>query len=120
MDKIFNFIGCNDDQKVRFATYMLEGLAELWWSVEERQLFERRKKKDMPISWTEFKQCFYVKYSPEYYTYKPVLAFRNLTQGSMRVSEYQAKFIDLLCSAPHLVATEAVKVENFGRVEPQD
>ena len=38
MEKLFTTMGCIDDRRVTFATFMLEGKAGVWWTEEQRLL----------------------------------------------------------------------------------
>ena len=58
MEKIFKFLECTDSQKMNYATYIFEGLAEFWWKLEERLLMEGTGG-NAQISWAECLKKFY-------------------------------------------------------------
>ncbi|GMY33606.1 hypothetical protein FCV25MIE_28848 [Fagus crenata] len=113
LEKIFEFLGCTDEQKVKFATYMLEGLAEFWWKLEKRLLLGGHIKIEAPITWDKFVESFYEHYFTKTFIAKQVKLFVNFQQGSLSVVEYEAKFTELSRFAPHMVDTEEHKVDKF-------
>ena len=112
MENIFKFLGCMDSQKVNYAAYMFEGPAEIWWKSEERLLLEGRGD-NTQISWAEFVKKFYDQYFTKHFRDKQATNFDEIVQGSMGVAQYEAKFTELSCFAPHLVSTEALRVKKF-------
>ena len=50
MEKIFEYLQCTDEQKVRYATFMLERDAEHWWRTERETLPRRGAE----LTWVEF------------------------------------------------------------------
>ena len=55
MEKVFSILACTDQQKVAFATYMLEADAEFWWNGAKRLLEESQ----VDMTWEMFKEAFY-------------------------------------------------------------
>jgi hypothetical protein len=113
LEKIFKFPGCTDEQKVKFATYMLEGPAEFWWKSEKRLLLGGRTEMEAPITWKKFVESFYEHYFTKTFRAKQAKLFVNFQQGSLSVVEYEAKFTELSRFAPHMVDTEEHKVDKF-------
>uniref|UniRef100_A0A2N9III7 Reverse transcriptase n=1 Tax=Fagus sylvatica TaxID=28930 RepID=A0A2N9III7_FAGSY len=113
LEKIFEFLGCTDEQKVKFATYMLEGPAEFWWKSEKRLLLGGRTEIEAPITWKKFVESFYEHYFTKTFRAKQAKLFVNFQQGSLSVVEYEAKFTELSRFAPHMVDTEEHKVDKF-------
>ena len=56
---------------------------------------------------------FYEKYVTERFRDKQAENFEEVVQGNMGVAQYEAKFTKLSHFAPHLVATEALRVKKF-------
>ena len=112
MEKIFKFLGCTNSQKVNYATYMFEGPTEIWWKSAKRLLLEGRCD-NAQISWAEFVKKFYDQYFTKHFRDKQATNFDEIVQGSMGVAQYEAKFTELSCFAPHLVSTEALRVKKF-------
>ncbi len=113
LEKIFEFLGCTDEQKVKFATYMLEGLAEFWWKSEKRLLLGGRTKIEAPITWDKFVESFYEHYFTKTFRAKQAKLFMGFQQGSLSVVEYEAKFTELSRFSPHMVDTEEHKVDKL-------
>ena len=55
MEKVFSILACTDQQKVAFATYMLEADTEFWWNGAKRLLEESQ----VDMTWEMFKEAFY-------------------------------------------------------------
>uniref|UniRef100_A0A2N9FG06 Reverse transcriptase domain-containing protein n=1 Tax=Fagus sylvatica TaxID=28930 RepID=A0A2N9FG06_FAGSY len=113
LEKIFEFLACTDEQKVKFATYMLEGPAEFWWKSEKRLLLGGRTEIEAPITWDKFVESFYEHYFTKTFRAKQAKLFVNFQQGSLSVVEYEAKFTELSRFAPHMVDTEEHRVDKF-------
>ena len=63
IEKIFTALGCGEEQKVVFASFVLQGEADHWWESKTRllrTLLERR-----PITWELFEEAFLEKYFPQ-------------------------------------------------------
>ncbi|XP_028088651.1 uncharacterized protein LOC114289174 [Camellia sinensis] len=60
MEKLFPVFECTDDQKVTYATFMLQGIANDWWQMEKR-IHEHDAN---PYTWERFKKAFNEKYFP--------------------------------------------------------
>ncbi|MQL72963.1 hypothetical protein Taro_005306 [Colocasia esculenta] len=110
IEKIFRAIRCAEDDKVTLATYMLQERSDVWWSSLLRTRFEDGA---VEIGWDEFVRLFRTKFVPEHIQDKMEQEFLSLTQGSMIVLEYEARFAKLLKYAPHIVADERRKVKKF-------
>ena len=63
MEKIFVAMGCNDDQRVILASFVLQGEADHWWDAKSRLI--RAGLQDAPITWELFLEAFHEKYFPE-------------------------------------------------------
>ncbi|KAF7841748.1 uncharacterized protein G2W53_004046 [Senna tora] len=62
LEKLFKVLRCSDEQKVKYAIYMLPSEAENWWK-GARQLMEAR---GTQLTWENFKIAFFKKYYPEF------------------------------------------------------
>ncbi|MQL91674.1 hypothetical protein Taro_024293 [Colocasia esculenta] len=109
-EKIFRAIRCAKEERVTLATYMLQERADVWWSSVLRTQFADGA---MEVAWTKFVRLFRVKYIPEHVQDHMEQEFLTLTQGSMSVLEYEARFVELSKYAPHIVADERRKVKKF-------
>ncbi|MQL90334.1 hypothetical protein Taro_022919 [Colocasia esculenta] len=94
IEKIFWAVRCADEDKVTLATYMLQDGA-------------------IDVAWDEFVRLFRAKFIPEHIQDRMEQEFLSLTQGSMTILEYEARFAELSKYAPHIVADEHRKAKKF-------
>jgi hypothetical protein len=91
MEKIFNVLGCTDEAKVSYASYLLLGDAEYWWK-GTRLMIEANNQE---ITWELFRTKFLDKYFPISARTNKEQEFLLLKQGGMTIGEYAAKFESL-------------------------
>ncbi|MQM23417.1 hypothetical protein Taro_056481, partial [Colocasia esculenta] len=96
---------------VDYGVFM-QGLerADVWWSSLLRTRFEDGA---VEVGWDEFVRLFRAKFVPEHIQDKMEQEFLSLTQGSMTVLEYEARFAELSKYAPHIVADERRNAKKF-------
>jgi len=87
-EKIFRVMNCEDEQKLLFATYLLNEDAEYWWSGMQQQMETREE----PTTWANFRIHFLEKYFPDTARQDREAEFLALQQGDMSVQEYINKF----------------------------
>jgi hypothetical protein len=109
MEKAFKVLRCAEEEKVNYATYMLQGDAYDWWRIEE----EKHNHDPEPYTWKMFKATFYEKYFPTSVHRQKEREFIKLEQGNMTVSQYKAEFARLARFAPTLVEDEDSKARRF-------
>ncbi|XP_041016159.1 uncharacterized protein LOC121258682 [Juglans microcarpa x Juglans regia] len=104
--------GCTEDQKVLYAGYLFQGEAGIWWDMR-RQLLVRELGSLAALSWERFKEEFDNRFFP--YSIKQLKAqeFATLTQGSLIVEQYAAKFMALGRFALHLISTQRMQAQKF-------
>ena len=95
---------CPDEDKVRIVGFLLGGNARKWCA------YERTRKCH---TWTQFKAAFHTEFCPPAFFKTKRLEFETLTQGSMKVFEYERKFRELTDFCPNLVADEVSKNRRF-------
>ncbi|XP_072962655.1 uncharacterized protein [Typha angustifolia] len=88
IEKMLDTLGCNDQQKIAFAAFMLRGEAEQWWKATERQIKSRIG--DAVITWELFLDAFDQKHFPAWRKEKMEEEFLHLRQGPMTVAEYES------------------------------
>ena len=66
--------------------------------------------------WPRFLEVFNKEYFLKTVRDQKIAKFLNLMQGKMIVVEYNVKFIELSCYAPHIVSTESHKATKFEAV----
>ncbi|XP_028223071.1 uncharacterized protein LOC114404174 [Glycine soja] len=90
-------MACPEGQKVSFGTYTLVEEAEYWWE-NTCQCLEAE---GQGVTWVVFKRVFLEIYFPEDVRNKKKMEFLELKQGNMIVTEYAAKFEELVRYFPH-------------------
>ncbi|XP_074277131.1 uncharacterized protein LOC141600780 [Silene latifolia] len=109
LDKLFDAIQCPEKWRVEFTVYYLVGQADLWWeTVKER-------KNEEGFDWTQFKKLMRSKFYPPSLRKEKEEEFNKLKQESMSVMLYATKFMELSRFAPHMMATEELKMDRFER-----
>lgn len=110
IEKIFDYVGCNDEEKLTCAIYQLVEEADYWWQSVRRTMTEEQWGN---FTWDMFKDELSEKYIPGCYRQKKQNEFWNLKQRKMTVMEYDRAFAQLSRYAPHLVDTDASKALKF-------
>ncbi|MQM15026.1 hypothetical protein Taro_047962 [Colocasia esculenta] len=108
--KIFRAIRCVEEERVTLATYMLQERTDVCLSSILHTQFGDGA---MEVAWVEFVHLFKVNYIPEHMQDHMEHEFLTLTQGSLSVLEYEARFTKLSKDAPHIVADEWRKVKKL-------
>ena len=113
LEKTFSVLCCTDEQRVQWATFVMEGPAKHWWRAAQRQ--RETASAGEPWTWGEFLDVFYRQYFPAEVKEQKEIEFLTLEQGNMSVADYEAKYVELSRFAPHLVASENMRVRKFER-----
>uniref|UniRef100_A0A2N9GS05 RNA-directed DNA polymerase n=1 Tax=Fagus sylvatica TaxID=28930 RepID=A0A2N9GS05_FAGSY len=71
MEKAFRVLKCAEEEKVNYATYMLQGDAYDWWRMEEDK--HNHDHDPESYTWEMFKAAFYEKYFPTSRRFAPTL-----------------------------------------------
>ncbi|XP_043694162.1 uncharacterized protein LOC122644853 [Telopea speciosissima] len=109
MEKAFNFLGCNEQQKLTCAGYKLQYTAEAWWETTKPIL----QAVHPILTWDIFKQAFFGNYFPTSVKKRKEIELAELIQGSKSVLEYQQKFEELFFFAPPHMGTDEAKAQKF-------
>jgi len=80
-EKIFKVMNCADEQKLMFATYLLNDDAQYWWAGMQQQMQTR----DEQVKWASFRTQFLEKYFPDTTRQDREVEFLALQQGNMTV-----------------------------------
>ncbi|XP_073061826.1 uncharacterized protein [Primulina eburnea] len=100
LEVIFEFMGLEDGDRVRCATYLFGGEARLWWEGAFVAL-------DLAsFSWTRFIEVFYSKYFTEEVHSRLTTEFMTSRQGDLTVTEFIRKF-ERGCHFVPLIANDA-------------
>ncbi|GFY85491.1 hypothetical protein Acr_04g0002290 [Actinidia rufa] len=89
-----------EELRVMFASYQLQGDAFQWWKTMEESLAKK---------WEPFRKAFLDQYFTDIAKEALRVEFINLVQGSMTVAQYEAKFTSLSRFAKAFVSTEEEK-----------
>ncbi|MQL71418.1 hypothetical protein Taro_003726 [Colocasia esculenta] len=84
--------------------------ADVWWA---SLLCTRFEDGAIDVAWDEFVRLFRAKFIPKHIQDRMEQEFLSLTQGSMTVLEYEARFAELSKYAPHIVTNECRKAKKF-------
>jgi hypothetical protein len=109
VEKIFEALGCSEEQKVVMTVFKLEGEAEHWWKMTKASMEVKGK----PLTWTNFLEAFYEKYFLDSVRDQKELEFQQLEQRDLTVGQYEEKFTELARFAPHLIEEDSKKVKKF-------
>lgn len=109
VEKAFNFIECNDEDKVRHATHMLRGEVDIWWSTERTVLYAR----GVEITQAQFVKAFNAQYFLVIVCSLKMPEFLALTQDNIKVGKHERNFTSLSCFAPRMVASPEQKAVLF-------
>jgi hypothetical protein len=108
VEKMLNIAQCSDREKVLYASGCLTGPAADWWDS-----YTAAHDAADTITWAEFATQFRNYHIPVGLMKIKKKEFLSQKQGSMSVSEYRAKFIQLSRYAPDEVAEDERKQEHF-------
>ncbi|XP_058772778.1 uncharacterized protein LOC131646840 [Vicia villosa] len=97
LERVFRVMDCTPAQKVRYGTHMLAKEADDWWL----ETLARLEFSGEEVTWNVFRREFLRKYYPEDVRGKKEIEFLELTQGNKSVTEYAAKFTELIKFYPH-------------------
>ncbi|XP_057976010.1 uncharacterized protein LOC131163440 [Malania oleifera] len=111
--KILSVLNCTEKQKVTFATFKLAWEAERWWGSVKQM--EEHQPILIALMWARFKELFFELYFLATVRKAKMEEFMNLTQGSLTVQQYAAKFQELSRFSPFVILDEAKKAWKFQR-----
>jgi hypothetical protein len=108
VEKMLNLAQCTDRDKVLYASGRLESTAADWWDA-----YTAAHDNPDTINWQEFRSRFREQHIPKGLMKLKEQEFLALKQGTMSVSEYRDKFIQLSRYAPADVADDDEKQDHF-------
>ncbi|XP_057972742.1 uncharacterized protein LOC131160884 [Malania oleifera] len=111
IEELLTVLHCTEEKKVQYATFKLVGEAKIWR--RSAKLVEEQRPRYTSITWSHFKEVFFGRCFPIATREAKAKEFLHLTQGSMLVQQYAAKFVELSCFAPHMVPYEPLKAWMF-------
>ena len=106
VNKVYGVMGCTDEQRVLFSSFLMEDKAKDWWDAVKRRYPDG-------ISWDQFQQEFIDRFFPQSHKDSKIEEFFKLEQNNMSVSEYEKKFSELVRLVPYIQADEVLKCKRF-------
>ena len=106
VNKVYGFMGCTDEQRVLFSSFLMEDRAKDGWDAMDRRYPEG-------ISWDQFQQEFIDRFFPQSHKDSKIEEFFRLEQKNMSVSEYEKRFSKLVRLVPYIKADEVLKCKMF-------
>ncbi|KAK1686534.1 hypothetical protein QYE76_047382 [Lolium multiflorum] len=101
-------VGCNDEEKIRYTTYLLSGPAASWW-----ENLVAVHPPDKVFTWEEFKKKFRDAHVPESVVELKKREFDELRQNTAPIMQYVRDFNRLSRYAPEEVDTEEKRKKWF-------
>jgi hypothetical protein len=108
MRKYFQFHNYYSHAEGRIAIYQLKGNESMWWD----HLVQVQHIKEKSVTWREFKKYFEKKYLTKRYYDKKMKDFFELKLGSMKIDEYERRFLELL-KYFSFIKDETVKIQRY-------
>ena len=99
-------MGCTDEQRVLFSSFLMEERARDWWDAVERRYPDG-------ITWDQFQQEFTDRFFPPSHKDSKIEEFFKLEQKNMSVSEYEKRSSELVRLVPYIQADEVLKYKRF-------
>ena len=106
VNKVYGVMGCTNEQRVLFSSFLMEDRAKDWWDVVDRRYPDG-------ISWDQFQQEFTDRFFPQSHKDSNIEEFFILEQKNMSVSEYEKRFSKLVRLVPYIQADEVLKCKRF-------
>lgn len=110
LETIFRICNCEEESKVKYASYTLTVSALTWWN-------SYMKSAGMDIAyamaWEQFKALLLQKYCPRTEVKKMEVEFWNLKVQGTNITTYTHRFQELALLCPELVSTEARMIERY-------
>ncbi|XP_070036289.1 uncharacterized protein [Nicotiana tomentosiformis] len=102
-------MGIVESNGVNFSMFQMTDSAKRWW---RDYVFTRPV--DLPVlAWEQFSQLFLEKFVPITLREEYRRQFEHLQQGSMTVTQYETRFVDLARHTIVLLPTEKERVRRF-------
>ena len=99
-------MGCTDEQRVLFSSFLMEDRAKDCWDAMERRYPDG-------ITWDQFQQEFTDRFFPQSHKDSKIEEFFKLKQKDMLGSEYEKKFSELVRLVPYIQADYVLKCKRF-------
>jgi hypothetical protein len=90
-ERKFRTVGCNDEEKIRYATYLLSGPTSSWWEI----VIVFVHPPERVFTWEEFKNMFWDAHVPESVVELKKIEFEELQQNTSPIMKYVRDFNSL-------------------------
>ncbi|XP_070046984.1 uncharacterized protein [Nicotiana tomentosiformis] len=107
--EVLQSLGIVETIGVDFAVFQMTGSSKRWW----RHYMLIRPARSPALTWDQFSQLFLEKLIPVTLREDYRRQFERLQQGSMTVTQYETRFVDLACHAIILLPTKRERVIKF-------
>ncbi|XP_070028623.1 uncharacterized protein [Nicotiana sylvestris] len=107
--EVLRNMGIVETNVVDFAAFRLSGSAKRWWN----DFVLTRQAGSPALTWEQFSQLFLEKFLPITQREDYRRRFERLQQGSMTITQYETRFIDLVGHALIILPTERERVRRF-------
>ncbi|XP_070045607.1 uncharacterized protein [Nicotiana tomentosiformis] len=101
--------GIVESNGVDFVMFQMTGSAKRWWKDHVRT----KPASSPPHTWDQFSQLFMEKFIPFTLRDEYLKKFERLQQGSMTVTQYETRFVDLARHSVILFSMERERVRRF-------
>jgi hypothetical protein len=108
MRKYFQLHNYSSHVKVRIVIFQLKVKASMWWD----QLVQVQHIKEKSVTWREFKKYFENKYLTKRYYDKKMIEFFELKLRSMKIDEYERRFLELL-KYVSFIKDDTIKIHRY-------
>ena len=106
VNKVYGVMGCTDEHRVLFSSFLMEDRAKNLWDAVERRY-------PNGISWEQLQQEFTDRFFPQSHKDSKIEEFFRLEQKNMLVSDYEKRFSELVRLVPYIQDDEAMKCKRF-------
>ncbi|KAD3336672.1 hypothetical protein E3N88_32191 [Mikania micrantha] len=110
MEAVISISNCLDNQKVKYSTCSFQNKALTWWNT---QIQARGREAVETMTWEELKTILIKEYCPKNEMQRLEEEFWNLRMVEAEHQTYTNRFHELSCLLPHMVPTEAKKVDRY-------
>jgi hypothetical protein len=108
MIKYFQLHNYSSHAEGRIIVYQIKGKESVWWD----QLMQVWYIREKDVTWKELKKHFEKKYLTKRYYDTKMKEFFELKLGSMKIDEYDRRFLELLKYVP-FIKDETVKIQIY-------
>ncbi|XP_070057348.1 uncharacterized protein [Nicotiana tomentosiformis] len=107
--EVFLNMGIVESNRIDLVVFQMHNSAKRWW----QEYVQGRRVGSSLLTWVQFSQLFLEKFIPFTQREDFCSQFEGLQQGSMTVTLYEKRFVDLSCDGDILIPTERERVKRF-------